>query len=97
MADGADAGAMAGGFDLGGKTGARGAVGVADEAKLDEIVGAESAAQLGDELRGEAVLAEPEGVAEGLAEGAELGFLRAGEGRVFHVGKTHDRRGGGGE
>ena len=83
---------MAGGFDPGGKIGARGAVGVADETKFDEVVGAEGAAQLGDELGREAVLAQPKGVAESLAEGAELGFLRAGEGRFFHVEKTHDRR-----
>jgi hypothetical protein len=27
-----------------------------------------------------------------LAEAAQFGFLRAGKGKVFHVGETHDRR-----
>lgn len=94
-ADGADAGAVAGGLDFGRERGAGGAVGVAHETELDEIVAAKGAAQLGDECRCEAVFADLEGGVEFLAEGAELGFLCAGERQGFHVGETHDRHGAG--
>ncbi len=83
---------MAGGLDLGRERGAGGAVGLADEAELDEIVAAEGATQLGDERGREAFFADLEGGVEFLAEAAQFGFLRAGKGKVFHVGETHDRR-----
>ena len=83
---------MAGGLDLGRERGAGGAVRLADEAELDEIVTAEGPAQLGDKRGREAVFADLEGGIEFLAEAAQFGFLRAGKGKVFHVGETHDRR-----
>ena len=85
MADGADAGAVTLGFNLRGERGASGAVRVADEAQFNKIVGAQGAAELGEKSGREALFADFNGRFEFLAEAAELGFLRAGEGKVFHV------------
>ncbi len=85
MADGADAGAMSLGLDLKRERAARRAINVGDKAELDEIVGAEGAAQLGEEGRREPVFADLDDGIEFLTEGAELGFLRAGEREVIHV------------
>ena len=93
MADGADAGAVTLGLNLRGECGTSSAVRVANKAQFNEIVGPEGATELGEKSGREALFADFNGRFEFLAEAAELGFLRAGEGKVFHVRKTHDRLG----
>jgi hypothetical protein len=84
VADGSDAGGGGVGLDLSDEGGAFVAVGTF-EADFHEFAGFEEAGELALEGGGEAGFADLEGGVEGLAEAAEVGLLRAGEGDSFHV------------
>ncbi len=93
VADAADAEAAAFVGDLGAEGGAFVAV-ETEEAKFDELVGAELFLQFGEEGGGEAALAEFEGGLEGLAAAAEQGALGAGQRKVIHGKKRDEGRSG---
>ena len=84
VADRADARAMSFCCDALAKGGAGVAIGVADEAQLHELVGAQRPGELGEKCGREPFLADLKRGVELLAEGAKLGFLGAGEWCVRH-------------